>query len=317
MPPTATIDGAYGCLKTKCSTTNDGTGVTQGGSSCYSVSCSGPLAGLIYGNHEQQVCFNCIIANGLSYLTWDQNRTNCTTEVDQSFAFRGSPTSLMLSKYPLVDQDQYVEQTVMFRRVALFARMKYAPESDIDVYCIAAPPLPGGLPYTGDYGNGAPATGTEGWQQNQIWGVQNLVAWIKRKSAGRHAIIAGDWSASANAVDAKGNVILGPDGMPVVGNVNAASIQLLRDAFVEAVPVDNYHPQCTRCPAPQNPLNKGAPDSQLNLNVFIKDPWAPDATTATSLFMDDASAVRLDSTQYGALGPYSETFGYSVQIRRP
>jgi hypothetical protein len=315
MPPT-TVDGAYECLKTKCSTTNDGTGVNQGGFNCISSMCPKPLAGLLYGNPRQQVCFNCIITNALSYMTWDQNRANCTTELAQPFAFGGSPSSLMLSKYPLVDQDQYVEQTSMFRRVVLFARMEYAPGSGIDVYCVTAPPLIGTQPYTGDYGNGASVSNGDAWRQNQMWSVQSVIAWIKRKSAGRPAIIAGDWSASAAARDAKGTIILGPDGTPLIEDVNPASIQLLRDAFIEAVPVENYKPQCTLCPAPRNPLNRGAVP-QLNLGVYLHNPWTQDATTATSIFMDDPAAIAINSVEYGAFGPYSETFGYSVRIRRP
>jgi hypothetical protein len=312
-----TIEGAYACLSENCST-GGGSGVTKGGTDCYSGKCASALAGFDFGTHEQQVCFNCIIANGLSYVSWDENKRRCTTEVGHSFAFQGTATSLMMSKHPLNNPDQYVIQTALFRRVALYARMEYEPGAEIDVYCVHAPPALGGtLPYSGDYGNGASAVSGAGWLENQIWGIKGVVEWIKKKSKDRPAIIVGDWSASATVLDANGQVIVDMNMLPVLGDVNRETINVVRAAFTEAIPNENYKPQCTRCPEAQNAYNEGLHDPQLNLRVYIKDPWVPNTTTATSRFYDDTNAVQIDSAKYGTFGAYSDTFGYNVQIRRP
>jgi hypothetical protein len=257
------------------------------------------------------------VGNGLSYVPWAQNKQWCTTEVAQSFAFRGKSTSLMMSKFPLLDVDQYVFPSAVFRRVALYARMQYGPGQDIDVYCIHAPPsLGSALPYTRDYGQGFPAGNGAAWQENQTFGVEGFVAWVKKKSAGRKAIIAGDWSASATVLDANGMPILDPNtGTPVVANVNPDTIAVARAAFTEAV-AEGILPVCTRCPEAMNNLNKGLLDPQANLRVYIKDPWGGNPTTYTGLFYKDP-VVPIDSAEYGAFSPYSDTYGYSVRIRRP
>ena len=326
-----TVEAAYKCLVDNCNTlpasgpgtSGDPNGVTAGGTDCYSRYCAGSLAGFLYGNHEQQVCFNCIVGNGLSYETWAHNKQTCTTDVAQSFAFRGKPTSLMLSKFPLLDQDQYVLPSAVFRRVALYARMEYATNQSIDVYCVHAPPSLGStLPYTGSYGidkdgNDLPTGTGAAWQENQTFAVKGLVEWIKMKSVGRPAIIMGDFSASATALDAMGNVIVDAEGLPVVANVNPDTVAVLREAFTEAVPNENYVPQCTRCRQAVNNLNVGLIDPQANLRVYIKDPWGGNPTTKTELYYNEKNVVEINSPEYGQYSPLSDTFGYSVKIKRP
>jgi hypothetical protein len=312
-----TVAGAYKCLQDNCSSTGNDQGVTAGGTDCYSKVCAGALAGFFYGNHEQQVCFNCIVGNGLSYVTWAQNKQTCTTQIGQSFAFGGKPTSIMMSKFPILEQDQYVFPSAVFRRIALYARLEYGTNQDIDVYCVHAPPSLGStLPYTGDYGGGFPSGTGAAWQENQTFAMRGFVEWVKKKSMGRPAIIAGDFSASAVVLDGNGMVVVGMDGLPVVGNVNPDVVAVVREAFTEAVPAD-YIPQCTRCRQDKNNLNLGLIDPQANLRVYLKDPWGGNPTTKTQLFMDDTNAIEINSPEYGPRSAYSDTFGYSVKIKRP
>jgi hypothetical protein len=263
-----------------------------------------------------------MISNGLSYVTWTQNKQACTTDKRTSYAFNGTPTSLMMSKYPLLDVDQYVLGSTLFRRVALYARMQYATDTSIDVYCIHMTPLLGAnIPYTGFYGGGSSVETGAAWQDEQIWATKNIIEWIKRKSGDRPAIIAGDWSSSATAVDDLGNVILGPDMLPAVADVNPETVNSMRAAFFEAIPDENYKPKCTRCPKLgtgeyHNPYNNGLTDPQLTLRVFIKEPWSGNPTTDNIIFFND-NVVQINDPNITNVGPLSDTFGLQVRIARP
>jgi hypothetical protein len=114
-----------------------------------------------------------------------------------------------------------------------------------------------------------------------------------------------------------GNVIVDMEGLPVVANVNPKTVAVLRDAFTEAVPTDNYVPQCTRCRQAVNNLNVGLVDPQANLRVYIKDPWGGNPTTKTEIFYNEKNVVEINSPEYGQFSPLSDTFGYSVRIKRP
>jgi hypothetical protein len=321
----AVIKTVYECLIANCNTEpGSDRGVSEGGADCYTHRCgASALAALLFGDENQRQCFNCVILNALSYLSWSKSKERCTTDTRWPYAFDGRPTSMLLSRAPLVDVDQYVVQSSAFRRVAIYARMQYEGDRDIDVYCIHAPPLLGAnMPYTGPYGNGASFSSGAAWQQEQTWATQKIIAWIQRKSSGRPAIIIGDWAASAVVLDGAGNVTMGPDGMPAVADVNAETIQRLGEAFLPAVPA-TFVPQCTRCPASgsggrRNPYVTGVTAPMWTLRVFIKDPWGGNPTRSAGLFYDQLDRVSFPrSTEFGLFGPLSETFGFTVSIHRP
>jgi hypothetical protein len=333
------VNRVYNCLMNNCNTEPGmDTGVTGGGSKCYSENCGSTALGyLLFGSEYDHQCFNCIILNGISYMPWGKIKERCATDTRRPYGWNGTATSILLSKSKLLDVDQYVIPTSAFRRVAIYARMEYEAEKSIDVYCVHAPPLLGGLvPYTGGYSNGAPPTTGAAWQEENIHGIQKVIGWIQRKSAGRPAIIMGDWSASASALDKDGNLINNPfDGIPQVADVTPEGLRALQSAFHEAIPAEHKEqctrasntcfPQCTRCPGKdtmmpgrlRNPYNSFE-DPFWNLRVYIKDPWVPTPTQSTEIFYNELDRVRFrEPTEFGLAGPLADTFGFRVNIRRP
>ena len=329
----------YQCLTTNCnSEPGRDTGVTAGGAKCYSETCGATaLAGLLFGNEYDHQCFNCIILNGISYMPWGKVKERCATDTRRPYGFNGTSSSVLLSKHKLLDVDQYVIPTSAFRRVAIYARMEYEAEKSIDVYCIHAPPLLGGLvPYTGGYANGASLTNGAAWQEENVFGIQKIIGWIKRKSAGRPAIIIGDWSASASALDRDGKIINNPfDGIPQIADVTPEGLRALQAEFHEAIPDEQRQqcdranntcvPQCTRCPGKdtmmpgrlRNPYNSFE-EPFWNLRVYIKDPWATTPTQSTEIFYSELDRVRFNPpNEFGLAGPLADTFGYRVNVRRP
>lgn len=329
----------YKCLMDNCSTEpGKETGVTAGGSKCYSETCGATaLAGLLFGNEYDQQCFNCIILNGISYLPWREVKRRCAEDMHRPFGWNGTSSSILLSKLPLVDVDQYVLPTSAFRRVAIYAKMQYEAEKSIDVYCIHAPPLLGGLvPYTGGYGKGASTSNGAAWQEENVFGIEKVIGWIQRKSQGRPAIIMGDWSASASALDKEGKVINNPfDNIPQIADVTPDGLRALQSAFHEAIPeeytrqcdktTNSCHPQCTRCPGKdtmmpgrlRNPYNSFE-EPFWNLRVYIKDPWATFPTQSVEIFYNELDRVQFSTpTEFGLVGPLADTFGFRVSVRRP
>jgi hypothetical protein len=270
-------------------------------------------------------------------MPWGKVKERCATDTRRPYGFNGAASSVLLSKHKLLDIDQYVLPTSAFRRVAIYARMEYEAERSIDVYCIHAPPLLGGLvPYTGGYGNGASPTNGAAWQEENIIGIQKIIGWIERKSAGRPAIIMGDWSASASALDKDGRVINNPfDGIPQIADVTPEGLRALQAAFLEAIPEEQRQqcdrstntcaPLCTRCPGKdtmtpgrlRNPYNSFE-EPFWNLRVYIKQPWVTNPTQSTEIFYNELDRVRFNPpSEFGLAGPLADTFGYRVNVRRP
>jgi hypothetical protein len=318
------LDRAYNCLINKCNSIPGSLdGVTAGGTNCYSQNCGASALGfLLFGKPEDHQCFNCIVLNGLSYMSWGKNRTRCTTEGRRPMAFEGKSTSMLLSRLPLRNIEKFVIPTSAFRRIAIYANVDLGLGNDIDVYCVHSPPLLGGnIPYTGAYGKGLDDHAKE-WSEEQIFTNKKVIDWINRKSANRRAIIMGDWSSSSAFLDANGNVVPGPDGLPAVGDVTPETTLAMKEAFTEAIP-QGYAPKCTRCPAGRmdelrNVYNVGVTDPMWNVRVYIKDPWGPNLTESAGLFFHEPAdyVTYTTLTDFGPQGPVSDTWGFHVNIRR-
>jgi hypothetical protein len=326
--PENLVQDAYDCLSKNCSTTGNMSGVTEGGTKCYASQCAGVLGPLLYGDTaEKRQCYDCILLNGLSYKTWDKNKQTCSTDSRRPYGFDGQSTSILLSKFPLSDIDQYVLSSTVFRRTAVYAKMQYDGEKTIDVYCLHAPPLLGAqVAYTGPYANGAELVDGSAWYEEQTWAIRNFANWVKKKSEGRPAIIMGDFSSSKKAYDMNQMVIVDKDGLPVVADVNPQAITIMQTDFSEAFPLSTpqqpFVPQCTRCPSVRssglvNPYNTGFVDPQWTLRVFLKDKWFESPTTSAGLFYTELDKVEINDSTFGLRGPVSDTFGYNVRIRRP
>jgi hypothetical protein len=313
---------SYDCLINNCSSIKgDETAVTSGKTTCYSEFCgSNALGFLLLADDPARQCYNCIILNALSYSTWATNKQKCATDTRRPFAFNGTSPSMLLSKIPILETDQFVLATSAFRRSVIYAKLQHG-ENGLDVYCVHLPPLLGSnIAYTGAYANNAVNNGVA-WQEEQTWMTPKIINWIQKKSMGRPAIIIGDWSSSAKVIK-DGQVVTGKDGLPAVADVTPESIHLMQQTFTEAIPAD-YVPRCTRCPKGgtgdyHNAYN-GLTDPQWNLRAFVKDPWASDLAQSASIFYDEPDRVQFPTPdeEYGLAGPLSDTFGYRINIRRP
>jgi hypothetical protein len=322
----AKLEVIYQCLTNNCSSIPGSfDGVTAGGTNCYSNLCGATALGpLLFGSPEDHQCFNCIVLKGLSYIPWGKNREQCATDPRRPYGFGGRTTSMLLSKLPLSDVEQFVIPTTVFRRTAVYAKMTLEGEQTMDVYCIHSPPLLGAnMPYTGAYGRGASVSNGAAWQEEQIFGVSKVINWIKQKSGDRRALILGDFSSSAKVLDAEGKVILGGNGLPAVADVTPETLEQVGAAFTPAMP-PGYKPECTRCPAigsgdRLNPYNKGFNDPMWTLRVFIHNPWGQNLAQSAGLFYTEPDRVvfPMENLDFGLVGPLSDTYGFNVTVQRP
>lgn len=297
----AKVDAMLQCLSDRCSTKpGDPTGIFAGGSGCASSQCLSPGLALYRGNRDERRCWGCIAIEANSEMTYAQNRELCTNDRHDPLAFGGVVQQLLLSHLPLSSSEAFVLPSTFFRRVALFSRAETETGRSIDVYCVQLSPVYDGLfPYTGSYGGG---DDTRGWANEQLLQERKVVQWIKQKSAGRPALILGDWGAALG--------VLGSDGKKLLDDVNPDVIRELRAAFAEATP-RNWTPLCTNCPKSQNPYNgdiTGFWDQRTYLLNF-----AADSTVAASTFFTER-VVPLSS---GEKGPLSPRFGFNVRVLRP
>jgi hypothetical protein len=303
----AKVDAVLDCMQSKCSTTGTPEGQNQGGSDCFSANCVAPLLPLISGTKEEQRCFNCLVISQLADETHARTREICNTDLRDYMAFDGATDSLVLSKYPLSDVETFVLPTTGYRRVVHYAKVKIDLEKDpIDFFCAELSAAFGRLvPYHGFY---APDAATDPWLQEQLWQTQQVIDYVKRKSSGRPAIIAGDWATSEEWIN--------PQGMKHVDDQNPEVIRLLNGQLVPAVPPD-YQPLCTECASTQSTCTQctaNAYNEALNVWQLRTYLWnmEPSDAAAARLFFTEPVTVPTGQTL-----PLSDRWGYEVEIKRP
>ncbi len=292
------VDDAYQCMVDKCdSKLGDPAGVLAGGSDCISSKCASKFIPLLDGDRNHARCFGCIIVNATSYTSFADSKNNCNTDAHNPYNFAGETPSMILSRYPLSNPDVYVLPSWLYRRSVLFAKVELEQGTSVDFYCaqLSSPLLDALLPYAGDYSNGNDATG---YDVEQLLQVKRTIDYVKTKSAGRPAILAGDWHASEMQAS------------PVLDDLNPEVFKTLRAAFTEALP-SGYQRSCTYCPLAQNAYN--GDKSYAWLDAFLYG--FPDrATTDAAIFFDQRTVTLSDGTTKGNL---SQTFGFNVRVIRP
>lgn len=227
------MNDAVDCVSEFCSTMPGSEDGQTTSAACASDSCSLAVAGLLLGNAEQQRCYACVVTQ-LPTSTFGDIRESCTTIVNQDLAFSGQNGVMILSKYPLENEGEWVIPGTWNRRTILRATVKLPGGADLDTYCNHLTPIFDDFtfPYTGQYGEGN--TDAAGWQAEQELQAEKLIAHVEATSGSRPAVILGDFNAGLAFPDQN---IVG-EGEP--------TFERLAAAYTPAY-TDDYTPQCTFC----------------------------------------------------------------------
>jgi hypothetical protein len=311
-PPCTSADqeqAAVDCLVQNC---GDATGALRpdGQQNCISAQCAGPFVSML-GSAPR--CYECIIAEALSFEKFTTLQNDCATNPNAGYAYNGRTPSMVLSKFPLKNVGVYVLPSSMFRRSFITAQVDLG-DSSFDLYCGQLSFIQGTFtPYAGNYGEGA--TDTAGWASEQTLQAQKLVAFVKKNSGARPAVITGDFASSSQFPK-------DPSTAPaavVVNALNPSAVGQLQSAFVEAIASD-YTPKCMVCPPPANIFND--PSTHYWSNRVFTYNFPTNAATGSRQILNLSSVVPV-SKPYVAQGgtyntvPLSDGFGYSVRLLRP
>jgi hypothetical protein len=297
--PVQDVDDVYSCMIANCSTKpGDGSGQLAGDTSCLSQKCAAKFIPLL---NNQQGCYDCIVVNVLGQQTFDQGKLSCTSDPRPPLAFQGQSPLMMLSRFPLSNRDQFVLPSTNFRRTVLYATATLQDQVQVDVYCalLTSTLIKSDLPYVGAYDNG---DRDNGYDNEQLLQAQKLVAWVKTKSGGRPAIIAGDWHSS---------IAVTQGGTKLVDDQSPATLQLLRGAFQSATAA-SWSPSCSYCPGAKNAYNGDLSGIGLLLYETFLANWPASAATDESTIYNQPVVPLTSGT--GMLSPY---FGLNVRVLRP
>ena len=256
-----------------------------------------------------------------SELPVSQGQKACTGDARQPFSYSGMNGTLMLSRYPLSNEQAFVLPGTGFRRAILYAQVTLEDTSVVDFVCgqLVSPLVDGDIPYTGNYGTDV-AGKENGWEDEQYLQARKTVAWINGVVA-HPAIIAGDWHAttpvSTTAPDGGTTVVLTAQSPEVIKLLDASQ----GGAFAPAEP-DGYTPACQSCPSPQNIYNNGSgyyPEDFTR--TFLQGfPTNPNPTVEDVLWGME-NVVPLMSIPYepapAPFGPITSYWGRQVRVLRP
>jgi endonuclease/exonuclease/phosphatase family metal-dependent hydrolase len=229
------FDAVLQCLVDKCSTIPGSRDGKVNSASCAEDQCFLEAAPLLSGTEDDKRCYGCAVTS-LPEDTLGKIENKCTTNPKAALAFDGQSGVMILSRYPLVNAEDWVLPGTWNRRVILRATARL-PAGEVDVYCNHLTPVffDMAFPYTGDYGEGL--TGPEAWAAEQKLQVEKLHAYLLEHSAGRKAIILGDFNAGhEHRVDDR--MITRAEG--------EEAMKLLEQHYVEAL-LPDYAPACTYC----------------------------------------------------------------------
>ncbi|MEM9861145.1 MAG: endonuclease/exonuclease/phosphatase family protein [Myxococcota bacterium] len=271
------LGGAVYCLSENCSTMPGSEEGQTTGTDCAASNCVAPVGALLFGDQAAQQCYACL-TTALPTESFAGMRNLCTSENDATLAFRGQSSSVILSKYPLSNGENYVLPGTWNRRVITVATATLPGGTEVDVYCNHLTPIFGGLtfPYTGAYGNGM--SGSDGWAAEQLLQTDKLIALVEARSGDRPALILGDMNA--------GRADLGPDLL----DEGAATYDRLASAFTLGVAAD-YTGLCTFCGGNQN-TSPETGDVWID-HIFLSGIEASDVL-ATERTFDEATVMSAD-----------------------
>jgi hypothetical protein len=258
-------------------------------------------------------CLTDYIGTGGKYAT-AQNA--CTTTTQPPFGFNGQVSVMILSRYPLSNTDTYILPSTNFRQAVSYARVQLE-DTSFDFYCgffsstlVAATVQ---YPPWGFYGNDADPNASDqtgAYAQEQLLQADDLIKWVAKKSAGRPAIITGDWRSGLG--------VIGDGGLPPPDSglyapptdLVPTTINKLLSPSSGFVPVaaPNWIPQCNFCPQSENPENTGTMSGYFVLQPFLSN-WGSNSQAAT---IDESLLFTQPPAQ-----PLSPYYGLNFHVQRP
>lgn len=290
------MNSAVDCVAESCSTTTPGDedGRTTS-ASCASSNCVGAVGALLFGDAQQQRCYACVVTQ-LPTSTFSNIRTSCSTVVNQDLAFDGQNGVMILSRYPLSNEENWVIPGTWNRRTILRATATLPNGASLDAYCNHLTPIFDDFtfPYTGQYGDGK--TGAAGWEAEQYLQAQKLIAFVQDRSGDSPAVILGDFNTGRAYPD---------QGISEEGE---ATLGLLETSFPAALAAD-YEPLCTFCE--DNPVTDSA--SSVWIDHILLNGLTSDAVQSTVRTFDEA-VVPVGGDE---LVPLSDHYGLRSVIRVP
>lgn len=287
------LEAALTCLDENCSTmpgSDEGRTTSAG---CAEASCVSAVATLLLGDADSLRCYSCLTTS-LPTETLGDMREICTTEVNADIAFRGQSSTMILSRHPLSNAENFVLPGTWNQRVVTIATATLPNGQELDVYCNHLTPIFEGLafPYTGAYGEGE--TGPAGWEAEQRLQTEKLIAKVAERSGTRPAVILGDFNTG-----------------PAVGSVVAeapGTYALLDAAFTPAV-TPSFVPECTYCPSNPNVSDSASP--VWIDHIFVAGLGA-DPVLSTEVTFTEAVVTAGDQQV-----PLSDHYGLAATIRVP
>lgn len=273
-PPCAgledTVNDGLSCVDEFCTQERDGKRIPINGdigvfAVCAAENCISKVGDLI-SNPDKQACWSAVFAGLVSLIPMSEVEETVTTDPYGRYAFDGGNSTVLLSKHPIRNSEQYVFAHTEWKQVGVRAEVELPTSSLVDVYCIdltnpADDPL---RPYTGFYGdkpNGEPAESRgEAWRNEHLLTINQLIDWVNTASPNRKAIVAGEFYA-------------GSEVPGVLAAYTPENVPFLEAAFPLALP-PGQTPECTLCA--ENPLAgldtaSSQPDSIRLHNMAITD----------------------------------------------
>jgi hypothetical protein len=308
--PMPDIDAVFSCVEAYCSTKpNDPTGVLQSSTDCLSENCAGPILAL---KADSVACYDCVVDAFASQEQWGASESACETNPTASTGFDGQNSSMILSRYALTNTDSFILPSTNYRRAVLYAQVQLQDQS-VDFYCgfFITTLIASDLPFLGPYGgpDDAGLSSEQQYDNEQDLEAQQLIAWVQMKSAGRHAILMGDWRSSVAGTNDGGGATPAPE------DLNPMAMTMLGGApLFTAVSAANFPPQCNYCSAALNPYN--GQDSYFVEQPFLYNWPSPNgAVTSESLLFTDNTVVTLPGD--AGTGPLSPYYGLNITVLRP
>ncbi|MGB8221861.1 MAG: endonuclease/exonuclease/phosphatase family protein [Polyangiales bacterium] len=298
------MNAAVDCVRDNCSTLPDPSsdlGRTTS-TECASSNCVGAVAGLLFGDAQQQRCYACLVTQ-LPTSTFAKIRDSCANVVNQDLAFDGQNGVMILSRHPLKNAAEWVLPGTWNRRVIVSATAELPNGSDVDIYCnhftsiLQSAPI-NTYPYTGQYGDGM--TGPAGWLAEMELQAQKLINYVNQTSGSRQAVILGDFN-SGHAYPAES---IAAEAEP--------TLNILESAFSPAYTA-SYTPLCTYCSA--NPVTNPNADPNVAsvwIDQILLDNFASDSVLSTARIFDQDVVPA-----GGMMVPLSDHYGMRSVISVP
>lgn len=295
----AAMNEAIDCLAQNCSTVMGSDEGQTTSTACAEQYCTASAAALLAGGDAGLRCYGCL-APSLPVEKLKDIRTSCSTDPNAGLAFGGQSGVMILSKHPISGGEARVLPGTWNRRVILHGQVAVPGAESVHVYCNHISPVFDGVtyPYTGPYGNGD--TGKGGWAAEQLLQAEKLIAMVEEQAPSETAVILGDFNSS---------VAYEKDGKIVVRAEAAATLGLLKDAFVEAV-VSDYEPICTYCK--DNLVNGGDSDEWLD-HIFLSNKDL-ESVVSTERILTDRSVASTDENGMSIDVELSDHFGMRAVV---